>query len=201
MKRAACVIGAILAVLGTAPLGAQQPTGTVRGRVSNAATQQPLAGVSITVGRRAAVTRTDGGYVVNDVPAGSDSVRARLIGYAPAKQAVTVAGGDTVTVDLAMTPRAVNLASVVVVVYGQQRAGDVTTSVTQVASKDFNTGPIVTPQSLIENKIAGVQVIDNNQPGGGISIRIRGQASYTAGSEPLYVVDGVPLGTGSGGGI
>src|SRR4029077_9817120 len=126
MKRAACVIGAILAVLGTPPLGAQQPTGTVRGRVTNAATQQPLAGVSITVGRRAAVTRTDGGYVVNDVPAGSDSVRARLIGYAPAKQAVTVTGGDTVTVDLAMTARAVNLASVVVVGYGQQRAGDVT---------------------------------------------------------------------------
>ena len=201
MRRVACVIGALLVGLGAARLGAQQPTGTVRGRVTNAATQQPLAGVSVTVGRRAGVTRADGGYVLTDVPAGSDTVRARLIGYAPATQAVTVTSGDTVTVDLAMTARAVNLASVVVVGYGQQRAGDVTTSVTQVASKDFNTGPIVTPQSLIENKIAGVQVIDNNQPGGGISIRVRGQASYTAGSEPLYVVDGVPLGTGSGGGI
>jgi len=201
MRRTRCGIGALLGVLWVAPLGAQQATGTVRGRVTNAATQQPLAGVSVTVGRRAAVTRVDGGYLLTDVPAGPDTVHARLIGYAPATQQVTVAGGDTVTVDLAMTPRAVNLASVVVVGYGQQRAGDVTTSVTQVASKDFNTGPIVTPQSLIENKIAGVQVIDNNQPGGGISIRVRGQASYTAGSEPLYVVDGVPLGTGSGGGI
>src|SRR2546429_599905 len=201
MRRAECVMSALLAVLWSAPLGAQQATGTVRGHVTNAATQQPLAGVSVRVGRRAAVTRADGGYLLADVPAGPDSVHARLIGYSPATQPVTVGGGDTVTVDLAMTARAVNLASVVVVGYGQQRAGDGTTSVTQVASKDFNTGPIVTPQSLIENKIAGVQVIDNNQPGGGISIRVRGQASYTAGSEPLYVVDGVPLGTGSGGGL
>src|SRR5207245_8041795 len=68
-------------------------------------------------------------------------------------------------------------------------------------SKDVNNGLNVTPQSIIENKIACFQVIDNNQPVCGISILVRGQASYTAGSEPLYVVDGVPLGTGSGGGI
>jgi TonB-dependent starch-binding outer membrane protein SusC len=201
MKRAACVIGALLAVLRTAPLGAQQPTGTVRGRVTNAATEQPLAGVSVTVGRRAAVTRADGGYVVNDIPVGSDTVRARLIGYAPATQAVTVAGGDTVTVDLAMTPRAVNLASVVVVGYGTQRAGDLTTSASQLSAEDFNTGTIVSPQQLVENKIPGVQVVDNNEPGGGLSIRVRGAASVTASSEPLYIVDGVPLGTGSGGGL
>src|ERR1043166_9255272 len=97
MRRAGCVMGALAAVLWSAPLSAQQGSGTVRGRVTNAATQQPLAGVSVTVGRRAAVTRMDGGYVVNDVPAGTDTVRARLIGYAPAVQAVTVAGGDTVT--------------------------------------------------------------------------------------------------------
>src|SRR4029077_500100 len=201
MKRAACVIGAILAVLGTPPLGAQQPTGTVRGSVTNSATQQPLAGVSVTVGRRAAATRADGGYVLTDVPAGSDTVRARLIGYAPAKQAVAVAGGDTVTVDLAMTPRAVNLASVVVVGYGTQRAGDLTTSASQLSAEDFNTGTITSPQQLIENKIPGVEVVDNNEPGGGLSIRVRGTASVTALSEPLYIVDGVPLGTGSGGGL
>src|SRR5258708_16626324 len=85
--------------------------------------------------------------------------------------------------------------------YGVQRAGDVTGSASQLSAKDFNTGSIISPQQLIASKVAGVQVVDNNQPGGGISIRIRGQASISAGSEPLYVVDGVPLGTGSGGGI
>src|SRR5258708_17924311 len=85
--------------------------------------------------------------------------------------------------------------------YGVQRAGDVTGSASQLSAKDFNTGSIISPQQLIASKVAGVQVVENNQPGGGISIRIRGQASITAGSEPLYVVDGVPLGTGSGAGI
>ena len=201
MRRNWYVGGAVLAMLWGAPLGAQQQTGTIRGRVTNAATQQPLAGVTVTVGRRVAISGADGGYVIKDIPAGSDTLRAHLIGYAAEKRPVTLAGGDTLAVDLAMTAQAVNLSSIVVIGYGQQRAGDVTTSLSQVASKDFNTGPIVTPQNLIENKIAGVEVIDNNQPGGGISIRVRGQASYTAGSEPLYVVDGVPLGTGSGGGI
>src|ERR1051325_7512258 len=135
MRRAGCVMAGLVTMVWVAPLGAQQATGAIRGRVTNAATQQPLGGVTVTVGRRAAVTRSDGAYLVSDVPAGSDTVRARLIGYASATQPVTLAGGDTVTVGLAMTPRAVNLASVVVVGYGTQRVGDVTTSVTQVASK------------------------------------------------------------------
>src|SRR5205823_1130939 len=201
MRRARFGIGALLGVLWVAPLGAQQATGTVRGRVTNAATQQPLAGVSVTVGRRAAVTRADGGYLLTDVPAGLDTVHARLIGYSPATQPVTVTGGDTVTVDLAMTARAVNLASVVVVGYGTKRAGDITTSASQLTSEDFNVGTITSPQQLIEDKIPGVQLVDNNEPGGGLSIRVRGTASVTASSEPLYVVDGVPLGTGSGGGL
>src|SRR2546421_5448242 len=201
MRRAGCVIGGLLGVLWVAPLGAQQVTGTVRGRVTNAATQQPLAGVSVNVGRRAAVTRAEGGYLLTEVPAGSDTVHARLIGYSPATQPVTVTGGDTVSVDLAMTARAVNLASVVVVGYGTKRAGDITTSASQLSSEDFNAGTITSPQQLIEDKIPGVEVVNNNEPGGGLSIRVRGTASVTASSEPLYVVDGVPLGTGSGGGL
>src|SRR6184192_4370175 len=184
MKRLRYVSGALLTVLEMAPLGAQQPTGTIRGRVSDAATQQPLSAVTVTVGSRAALTQADGRYVITGVPAGTDSARARMIGYAPAAQAVTVVGGDTVVVG-----------------YGEQRAGNITGSVAQVTSKDFNTGTILSPQQLIENKVAGVEVVDNNGPGDSLSIRIRGQASVNAGSEPLYVLDGVPLGTGSGGGL
>ena len=201
MKRLRYVSGALLTVLEMASLGAQQPTGTIRGRVSDAATQQPLSAVTVTVGSRAALTQADGRYVITGVPAGTDSARARMIGYAPAAQAVTVVGGDTVVVDLALTAQAVRLSEVVVVGYGEQRAGNITGSVAQVTSKDFNTGTILSPQQLIENKVAGVEVVDNNGPGDSLSIRIRGQASVNAGSEPLYVLDGVPLGTGSGGGL
>src|SRR5690242_5618147 len=201
MRGLRCCIAVGLAVLFTAPLGAQSATGTVRGRVTDATSQQPLAGVTVSVGIRAALSQADGRYVITNVPAGSDSVRARLIRYGPAAQAITIAGGDTLTADMALSAQAVGLAAVVVVGYGQQTAGNITGAVTQVNSGEFNTGRIITPQALIQGKVAGVQVVDNNEPGGGLSIRIRGATSVNASSDPLYVVDGVPLGTGAGGGL
>jgi iron complex outermembrane receptor protein len=186
--------------LWVAPLAAQSP-GTVRGRVTDGATQEPLTGVTVSIGSRGAITQADGRYLISGVPAGSDSLRARTVGYAPAVQAVTIAGGDTVTVDLTLSPQAIGLSEIVVTGYGEQRAGNITGAVTQVSSEQFNTGRIMSPQQLIASKVAGVQVVDNNDPGGGLSIRIRGNTSVNASSEPLYVVDGVPLGTGAGGGL
>ncbi len=201
MKRLRYVSGALLTVLGMAPLGAQQRTGTIRGRVSDDATRQPLLGVAVAVGSRAALTLADGRYVITGVPAGADTVRARMLGYAPARRPVTVVGGQTVVVDLALTAQAVGLSEVVVTGYGVQRAGDITGAVTAVTESQFNTGRILSPQLLIQSKVPGVQVVDNNEPGGGLSIRIRGPTSVNASSEPLYVIDGVPLGTGAGGGL
>src|SRR2546423_12231698 len=172
MRRAECVKGALLAVLWVAPLGAQQPTGTIRGRVSDDATHQPLSAISVAIGSHAALTQADGRYVITGVPAGTDTVRTRMIGYAPVKRAVTVAGGDTVVVDLALSPQAVGLSEIVVTGYGEQRAGNITGAVTRVSSAEFNTGRVITPQALIQGKGAGVQVVDNNEPGGGLKIRI-----------------------------
>src|SRR3989454_3036534 len=93
MRRLHCIIAALLAVLGTAPLCAQQPTGTIRGRVTDAATQQPLVTVSVTVGSRTALTQADGHFVLTGVPAGADTVRARMLGYGPVRQGVTVVAG------------------------------------------------------------------------------------------------------------
>src|SRR6266511_1830137 len=201
MRRIHYCTCALLALFGTAPLVAQQPTGTIRGRITDNGTRQPIIGVIVTVGARTAVTQNDGRFTITGVPSGSDLLRARLIGYLPANQPVMVASGDTVVVDVALAPSAVGLSAVVVTGYGVQRAGDITGSVTAVSDSQFNTGRVVSPQMLIQSKVAGVQVVDNNDPGGGLSLRIRGPTSATASSEPLYVVDGVPLGTGSGGGL
>jgi iron complex outermembrane receptor protein len=192
---------ALLALAWTAPLVAQQPAHTIRGRITDNTTQQPIIGVVVTVGGHSAVTQSDGRYTITGVPGGSDLLHAKLIGYLPANQPVMVTGDETVVVDVALTPSAVNLSAVVVTGYGVQRAGDITGSVTAVSDSQFNTGRVVSPQMLIQSKVAGVQVVDNNDPGGGLSLRIRGPTSATASSEPLYVVDGVPLGTGSGGGL
>ncbi|MFI5214014.1 MAG: SusC/RagA family TonB-linked outer membrane protein, partial [Gemmatimonadales bacterium] len=116
----------------------------------------------------------------------------------PVTQAVTVVAGQTEVVDFPMTQTAVSLSAIVVTGYGEQRAGDITGAVTQLGAEDFNPGRVISPQQLIESKVAGVQVVDNNEPGGGISVRIRGATSINASSDPLYVVDGLPIGTGGG---
>lgn len=201
MQRLLCIVGALVALHWGVPLRAQAPTGMVRGRVVDEATQQPLAGVMITVAGRGALTGSDGRYVLTGVRTGTDSVRSRRIGYAPAAQAVTVAANETVVADFALTVQAVSLTEMVVTGYGQQSAADITGAVSQIASGDFNPGAIVSPELLIQAKIAGVQVVESNDPGGGTTIRIRGATSVNANSEPLYVIDGMPLGTGAGTGI
>jgi iron complex outermembrane receptor protein len=201
MKRLRYVVGALLTVLWWAPLRAQQPTGTIRGHIVDDATQEPLAGVTVAVGSRGTQSQADGGYIITRVPAGTDSLRARMLGYAPAARRVTVVGADTVVTDLALSPQAAGLSEMVMVGYGQQRAGDVTGAVTQLTPAEFNLGRIISPEQFIAAKVAGVQVVDNNEPGGSLSIRIRGATATIAGSDPLYVIDGMPVGTGTGGGL
>jgi TonB-linked SusC/RagA family outer membrane protein len=184
----------LLAAVCIAPLRAQQTSGTVRGRVTDEASQQPLRGATVTIGSLRAETRADGGYLLDSVPAGTDSLRVTMIGYAPLSRGVTVVGGQAVDVDLALTAQAVNLAEVVVVGYGEQRQGNITGAVTNVTSGEFNTGRVITPTELIQNKVPGVQVVENNEPGGRTSIRVRGPTSTSASNEPLYVVDGLPIG-------
>lgn len=184
-----------------APLRAEAQTGTIRGRVNTDVSGQPLAGATVSFGSRSTQTRSDGQYVLTGVPVGTDTLRARLIGYTAAGRIVTVRAGQTVDADIILAARAVSLSEIVVTGYGEQRAGNITGAVTQVSSEDFNTGRIISPEELIRSKVPGVQVVDNNEPGGGFSLRIRGATSINASSEPLFVVDGVPLGTGAGGGL
>src|SRR5690606_22067714 len=69
-----------------------------------------------------------------------------------------------------------------------------TGSVTSISSEDFNQGPIVSPAQLIQGKVAGVAISSGDgAPGSGNLIRIRGLSSLSGNSDPLFVIDGVPL--------
>ncbi|HTE23674.1 SusC/RagA family TonB-linked outer membrane protein [Flavitalea sp.] len=83
---------------------------------------------------------------------------------------------------------------VVVIGYGSVKKADLTGAVVALTAKDFNKGAITSADQLIAGKAAGVQVVQNSgEPGGGISVNIRGVGSINAGNSPLYVVDGLPL--------
>jgi iron complex outermembrane receptor protein len=176
-------------------LPAQQPTGSISGRVVDAQTQEPLSGVALRLEgtRREAASRADGGFTMSDVSAGTYKIRATRIGYALLLQDVTVTAGATANVDLALRPAAAILDAVVVTGYGTQRREAITGSVSTVDASTANVGVVTNVNNMIQGRAAGVTIIQNNgEPGSGAQVRIRGGTSISASNEPLYVIDGVP---------
>ncbi|MBI1808574.1 MAG: SusC/RagA family TonB-linked outer membrane protein [Gemmatimonadetes bacterium] len=158
----------------------------------------PIAGAAVIVigGRQGTITRDDGRYSI-DIAPGTYRLKASRIGFAPDSASnVVVAANGVTNVDFTLKQTTIQLSGVVVVGYGKVEQRDRTGVVDNVTEKDFNVGRIVSPEQLIQAKVPGVQVVDNNEPGGGIAIRIRGGTSVNASNEPLIVVDGVPMPVG-----
>jgi len=174
--------------------------GSISGKVTSAADGQPIPGVTILVSgtQAGALTKDNGRYSITVKP-GTYTVQARRIGFAPDSiTGVSVTAAQGGVADFVLQPRAAQLAQMVVIGYGTQSAKDVTGSIATVGTEEFNQGRLVTPEELIQAKVAGVQVISNSEPGGGVTIRVRGGTSVNASNDPLFVIDGVPLAVGGG---
>jgi TonB-linked SusC/RagA family outer membrane protein len=148
----------------------------------------PLPGVSVKVknSNMATSTDTNGQFTLK---AGSGDVLVfTFIGF---KTQEVIAGPEVI--NLTMTEESTQLNEVVVIGYGTQKRGDVTTSIASVSTKDIESRPIVQAAQALQGKAAGVQVSQpSGKPGSALSIRVRGATSVQAGNEPLYVIDGVP---------
>jgi TonB-linked SusC/RagA family outer membrane protein len=189
------VAAALFLGLAARPLAAQG-AGTVRGTVTDSATGRPVAGVQLTVAGAPAraVTTEAGTYQLTGIPAGRVTVRAQRLGYAAASRTLDVTAGGTATADLRLRPVAAVLSTVVATGYGSSRRATVSNAIASIDSTAFDALPVVSLDNALQGRVAGVQVIQNSgEPGGGVSVRIRGPASLNAGSQPLYVIDGVPM--------
>ena len=103
--------------------------------------------------------------------------------------------------DVKMTESDSELDEVVVIGYGTVRKKDLTGAVDLVTEKNFAKGSVVSPQQLIRGKVAGVSIVSNSgAPGDDSNVLIRGIGSLNLNSNPLYVVDGIPLDSGGVGG-
>ncbi len=90
------------------------------------------------------------------------------------------------------------LEEVVVIGYGTQKKKDLTGSSASVSAEDFNGGVVTSPELLIQGKAAGITITPTNgEPGGGVSVRVRGGTSISSSNEPLYIIDGMPVQSGS----
>lgn len=170
---------------------------TLQGKVHDAETGEPLIGAAVQVTGTAfgTITDLDGSFSFS-VPDEASTLTVSYIGYAN----VTVQIGDGSSYDISMDVDASALREVVVVGYGTQEKRDLTGSTSSLSNKEIKDLPVTNFEQAMKGQLAGVQVFQNTgSPSSGLTIRVRGNSSITAGNDPLYVIDGYPLSGGSGG--
>ena len=188
-------LGACAAIALVPARGSAQTQGRIEGVVRDSSSAASLANVTITVvGTKVGASTNESGRYTVRVPVGTYLVRAQRLGFAPISQTVTIASGATVTLDFRLPPRAVQLDAIVSVGYGTQRKRDLTGAVTSVNTDALEKSPIVSIDQLLAGTAPGVAVSTaSGAPGGGVSVRVRGNSSITGNAEPLYVIDGFPI--------
>jgi iron complex outermembrane receptor protein len=162
----------------------------------DASTQQPLASVEVALAGtpHRELSRSDGSFALNGVPAGTYRLRASRIGYGSQIQEITITPGGTTTAQVTLAPAAAILEPVVVTGYGTQRREAITGSVSSVSAAAANVGVVTNVDQMIQARAAGVEVTRNNgEPGAGVQILVRGGSSISNSNDPLYVIDGVPI--------
>jgi len=162
-------------------------SGTVTDDKANA-----LVGATVTVKGTNVITSTNSsGAFSIDVPGTGKVLVVSYVGMTPQEIAI----GSQANVRINMVPTsATTLTDVVVVGYGTARKANLTTAQSTVSSKEIERTVNTTVEQAFQGRAPGVYVTQNSgQPGGGISVAIRGISSINGNTEPLYVIDGVQL--------
>ena len=138
-------------------------------------------------------TGADGNYSLT-IASPDGALEFNSLGY---KTVVEQVNGRTV-INVTAQAEAVSLDAVVAIGYGTVRRRDLTTAVSTVSTDDVKLRPVTEASGFIQGKVAGVTVQQTSGlPGSGMTVRVRGASSIASSNDPLYVVDGVPVGTGN----
>jgi TonB-linked SusC/RagA family outer membrane protein len=163
---------------------------SIKGKVTDEAGEK-VPGVSIVLKGTTVGTVTDalGAYSLN-VPDAGGTLIFSSVGFL--SQELAIGSGSTLDVKLATDSKA--LTEVVVVGYGSQLKREITGAVQTVGAAEIKDVPVSQITQKLQGRLAGVQINQTTgKPGQGMSVRVRGQVSVSAGSDPLYVVDGFPI--------
>ncbi len=178
----------LLLIIGIQVSNAQ--TRTVSGVVTDKNDGQPLPGVSIMIKGTHLGTATDAqGKYMLEVKS-SDILEFSFVGMKPQ----TIPVGDRTVLNVAMENDAQNLEEVVVTGYGVTRRKAFTGAATTVGAENIAQKTDANPIKALEGTVPGVQLnVSSGQPGAPATIFIRGRNSLNSGTQPLYVIDGVPV--------
>lgn len=135
------------------------------------------------------VTDTEGRY---SLQVGNQNAILVFSSIGFGKQEITV--GNRQSIDVLLEEDMTQLSEIVVIGYGTQKREDLTGAIASVSGEDLKKVFITTPDQAMQGRVPGVQVrTTSHEPGGGVSVQIRGTSSLSASSQPLYVIDGFPI--------
>ncbi len=172
---------------------AHRVTGVIRDGLTN----ETLPGVTVMIEGTNTGVATDlyGRYSI-EATDGNAVLIVSYVGYL--KEQIEIAGRNVINISLIPDLKALD--EVVFVGYGSMRRSDLTGSVVSVSEDKLKASVTTSIDQALQGRAAGVQVFQNSgQPGGGVSIRIRGSNSIHSSNEPLYVIDGVAISGDAGG--
>lgn len=139
------------------------------------------------------ITDFDGKYSLK-LPSGQQTVEFSFIGMQTQEILVDIVAGETTTVNIELKADAVTLDDVVVIGYGRRQKRDVTGAISSINTDDIGDDVLPSLESAMQGRAAGVQVTTSNGlAGSSINVKVRGTNSISAGSQPLYVIDGIPV--------
>ncbi|MDM1296258.1 TonB-dependent receptor [Sphingobacterium sp. N143] len=164
----------------------------VTGKVIDAVSKKPLAGVTVrVVDQKDFTVSTDdqGNFVLDNVLSGQ-AVAFSFVGYSGQRLKIDTRSAYTIELNSASTV----MEETVVVGYGRQKKRNLTGAIVSVGASEIEKTTLQDPISVLQGRAAGVQVTSNSgAPGGEMSIRVRGNSSLNSGNNPLFVVDGIPI--------
>jgi TonB-linked SusC/RagA family outer membrane protein len=148
----------------------------------------PGANIKVEGSDKSVSTNFDGKFAI-DAPSNA-TLSFSFIGFITQK---IVLNGRT-TLNVVLISSAEDLKDVVVIGYGSVKRKDVNSAISSISSKDIENLKVASFDQMMQGKAAGVVVNNNSgEPGGNVSVKIRGASSLTGTNEPLYVIDGVPI--------
>ncbi|MDX9854143.1 MAG: TonB-dependent receptor [Tenuifilaceae bacterium] len=192
MKRLTVLFG-FLVIMGVQSLLAQSRQ--ITGTVTSADDGLGIPGVSVVVKGTTIGTTTDidGKYLLSSMPQNAEIIVFSFIGLKTVEMPVNQS-----VINVIMESDSQELDEVVVVAYGVQKKSSVTGAISQISSEAISSSTKESLDKALEGKVAGVRVSSSNgNPGSQGEVLIRGVGSITASTQPLYVVDGVPVETGN----
>ncbi len=166
----------------------------VTGRVTAGNPPIGIPGVNVVIKGtpQGSITDTDGVYRL--VVANGATLSISFVGYKT--QEIVYAGQPRI--DVVLEEESKELSEIVVMGYSSVQKRDISGSVVSIKAEDFKEISLNGIDQALQGKAPGVQVVQSSgTPGGGISVRIRGSTSISASNRPLFIVDGVPVETGT----